>query len=136
MGANSRKLVGLHARASEYRSRSSSFELTGDSGSDSFRYEFLLSLLENQHNECASLMEKSAADSVLIHLRDVIAAETGVDAIEIKPDTTLVSLVTDSLEMLNLVMEIEGSFNVVLDDSALEKIVTVADAVKFIEDNQ
>lgn len=78
-------------------------------------------------------MEKNTTDSVLIHVRDVIASELDIASLEIKPSTTLASLVTDSLEMLNLIMELEGEFDLIIEERDLEKLLTVQDVVKYIE---
>jgi acyl carrier protein len=41
----------------------------------------------------------------------------------------------DSLDTVELVMAFEEEFNVVIPDDAAEKIQTVSDAIKFIEEN-
>jgi acyl carrier protein len=78
-------------------------------------------------------MEKNPATSVLARVRDVVSSETGVPASKLKSSTTLVSLVTDSLEMLNLIMEIEGEFALTLEEDDLKKILTIRDVAQFIE---
>jgi acyl carrier protein len=78
-------------------------------------------------------METHHASSVLARVREVVSSETGVAVEELKASTTLVSLVTDSLEMLNLVMEIEGEFGLTLEENDMQKILTVQDVVKYIE---
>ena len=42
----------------------------------------------------------------------------------------------DSLDVVELVMELEDEFDIEIADEEAEKIVTVGDAVNFIEDNQ
>lgn len=41
----------------------------------------------------------------------------------------------DSLDTVELIMEFEKEFNVTIPDDQAEKISTVGDAMKFIEDN-
>jgi acyl carrier protein len=41
----------------------------------------------------------------------------------------------DSLDTVELVMEIEDAFDLSIPDDAAEKIQTVGDAIKYIEDN-
>ncbi|MBQ8222347.1 MAG: acyl carrier protein [Bacteroidales bacterium] len=41
----------------------------------------------------------------------------------------------DSLDTVELIMEFEKEFNVTIPDDQAEKISTVGDALKFIEDN-
>ncbi len=42
----------------------------------------------------------------------------------------------DSLDIVELVMAFEEEFSVEIPDDAAEKIATVADAIKFIDDNK
>lgn len=42
----------------------------------------------------------------------------------------------DSLDTVELVMEIEDSFDLSIPDDAAEKITTVGDAIKYIEANK
>lgn len=41
----------------------------------------------------------------------------------------------DEIDMADLVMDVEDTFNIELPDEDLEKIKTVGDLVKFIEEN-
>ena len=41
----------------------------------------------------------------------------------------------DSLDTVELIMEFEKEFNIAIPDDQAEKIATVGDAVKYIEDN-
>lgn len=45
-------------------------------------------------------------------------------------------LEADSLDVVELVMELEDEFDLEIADEEAEQIVTVGDAVKFIEENQ
>lgn len=64
---------------------------------------------------------------------DVIAECAGVDADQVKPEQTLVSLYFDSLDQLELVMELEEHFGVEINDDAAEQCKTVADVVALVE---
>lgn len=68
---------------------------------------------------------------VIDRLKAVIVRDLGVDECEIKPETMLNSLVTDSLEMANLMLEIEDEFKITVE--GFHYGITVSDAVKFIE---
>ena len=48
----------------------------------------------------------------------------------------LVETVTAGLDVVDLVMSIEDEFEMEVPDEEIEKMKTVADVVKFIEDNQ
>jgi len=78
-------------------------------------------------------METNPASSILARVREVVASETSVAIEELKASTTLVSLVTDSLEMLNLMMELEGEFALTLEEDDLKRIHTISDVVSYIE---
>lgn len=45
-------------------------------------------------------------------------------------------LEADSLDVVELVMELEDEFDLEIADEEAEKIATVGDAVKYIEENQ
>lgn len=75
-------------------------------------------------------METHSANSVLDRLRTVISRDLGISEDEIKPETPLASLVTDSLELANLILEVEGEFGIEIEALPWG---TVADAVKLIE---
>jgi acyl carrier protein len=63
-------------------------------------------------------------------VREVMALETGE---EVTPDTRLVTLVTDSLERANLILELEGALGVEMPDSEAQNFFTVADIVSYAE---
>lgn len=60
----------------------------------------------------------------------VMKAETGET---VTPDTRLRSLVSDSLEMANLVLELEFALNVSIEDEDIYKLCTVRDVVNYAE---
>ena len=67
-------------------------------------------------------------------LQSIIAEVLNVDADEITPETTFVDdLGADSLDVLQIVMGIEDTFNIKIPDDATDKIVTVSDAVEQIK---
>lgn len=74
-------------------------------------------------------METDCASRVL----SVIARELGVDESEVKPETRLVSLVTDSLEMANLILELEDEFTLEISDEDAQKLLTVKDVVAYVD---
>ena len=69
-------------------------------------------------------------------LKTMIADQLGVSENEVKPETRLKEdLKADSATMM-LVMDIENEFDIEIEDDAIEKVKTVADLVKYIEDKQ
>jgi acyl carrier protein len=68
---------------------------------------------------------------------DIVAEQLGVDKEKVKPETSFVNdLGADSLDTVELVMELEEEFNVNIPDDAAEKIETVGQAIDFINSAQ
>ncbi|NPA28071.1 MAG: acyl carrier protein [Epsilonproteobacteria bacterium] len=73
--------------------------------------------------------------AVLDEVKEVVAEQLGVNIDEIKEESRFVDdLGADSLDVVELVMALEEKFDIEIPDEAAEKIATVADAVKFIEE--
>ena len=73
--------------------------------------------------------------AILDEVKEVVAEQLGVNIDEIKEDSKFVDdLGADSLDVVELVMALEEKFDIEIPDEAAEKIATVADAVKFIEE--
>ncbi|MCO6046779.1 acyl carrier protein [Aeoliella sp. ICT_H6.2] len=74
--------------------------------------------------------------SVLERVADIVAEQLGVDKDKITPETSFVNdLGADSLDTVELVMELEEEFDINIPDDAAEKIQTVGQAVDYIEAN-
>lgn len=68
---------------------------------------------------------------------DIVAEQLGVDKEKVKPETSFVNdLGADSLDTVELVMELEEEFDINIPDDAAEKIQTVGEAIGFIEKAQ
>jgi len=68
---------------------------------------------------------------------DIVAEQMGVDKGEITRDTSFVNdLNADSLDTVELVMELEDEFETSIPDEEAEKIQTVGQAVDFIKQAQ
>ena len=68
---------------------------------------------------------------------DIVAEQLGVDKEKVKPETSFVNdLGADSLDTVELVMELEEEFDINIPDDAAEKIQTVGEAIEFIEKTQ
>jgi len=65
-------------------------------------------------------------------IREIVAEQLGISEDEIKLETSFVDdLGADSLDLFQVVMELEEAFDVKVED--VEGLKTVEDAVKFIE---
>ena len=68
-------------------------------------------------------------------LKDMVAQQLGVDAQEVKPEMRLrEDLQADSASVMILVMDVESEFGIEVEDDAIEKVKTVGDMVKYIEE--
>jgi len=75
--------------------------------------------------------------SVQERVIDIVAEQLGVDKEKVTPETSFVNdLGADSLDTVELVMELEEEFDITIPDDAAEKIQTVGQAVQYIESSQ
>ena len=75
--------------------------------------------------------------SVKERVIDIVAEQLGVDKDKINLETSFVNdLGADSLDTVELVMELEEEFDINIPDDAAEKIQTVGQAVEYIESTQ
>lgn len=64
----------------------------------------------------------------------VIAEQTGVELSEIKPETRLIEdLNWDSLDPVEMVMELEDELDICIMDGDAEKLKTVADVIAYVQ---
>jgi acyl carrier protein len=69
-------------------------------------------------------------------VKKIIVDHLGVDASKVTDEASFIDdLGADSLDTVELVMAFEEEFGSEISDSEAEKILTVGDAVKFIESN-
>ncbi|MBP5796844.1 MAG: acyl carrier protein [Bacteroidales bacterium] len=68
-------------------------------------------------------------------VRSIISSKLGLDESEITPEKSLSNdLGADSLDVVELSMELERELNLKFEDADTEKIETVADIYKLIEE--
>jgi len=66
----------------------------------------------------------------------IIVDKLGVEESEITNEASFTNdLGADSLDTVELIMEFEKEFNIAIPDEQAEKIASVGDAVKYIEEN-
>ena len=69
-------------------------------------------------------------------LKKTIAEQLGVDESEITPESHFIDdLGADSLDTVELVMQLEEEYGIEIPDEDAEKLQTVGDVVKYIEDH-
>ena len=75
--------------------------------------------------------------SVAERVIDIVDEQLGVDKEKVNPETHFINdLGADSLDTVELVMELEEEFDINIPDDAAEKIETVGQAIQFIEESQ
>ncbi len=72
--------------------------------------------------------------TVLERVTKVVVDRLGVDESEVKLEASFrEDLGADSLDVVELVMELEDEFDMEISDEDAEKIATVGDAISYIE---
>ena len=66
-------------------------------------------------------------------VKTIICDYFELDEDEVNPETTFAEIGADSLDMVDLALDIEDVFNVEVTEEALEKFVSVDDVIKFLE---
>lgn len=75
--------------------------------------------------------------SVQERVIEIVSEQLGVDKEKVTAETSFVNdLGADSLDTVELVMELEEEFDINIPDDAAEKIQTVGQAVQYIESTQ
>ena len=68
-------------------------------------------------------------------IKSIIAEQLGVKPEEVTPNASFVDdLGADSLDTVELIMALEEEFNVEIPDEDAEKMKTVGDVIKYIEE--
>ena len=73
-------------------------------------------------------------ESVSDRVMDIVADQLGYDRDKITKDTEFVKdLGADSLDVVELIMELEQNFDITIPDEEAEKIQKVGEAIDYIE---
>ncbi|MBE6065615.1 acyl carrier protein [Clostridium cochlearium] len=63
---------------------------------------------------------------------EIIGEQLGIDVQELNTETSFEELGVDSLDLFQIVIEIEEEFDIQIEDA--ESIKTIGDAVKFVKE--
>lgn len=66
-------------------------------------------------------------------IRDIICEQLGIEKDDVTLDTTFEELGADSLDLFQIVIEIEEKYNVQIEE--VEGLKTIKDAVEYVEKN-
>ncbi len=70
-------------------------------------------------------------------IKDIIVEQLGVNADQVTPEAKFIEdLGADSLDTVELIMALEEEFNIEVPDEEAEKLQSVGDVIKYIEENQ
>ncbi|WP_025728070.1 acyl carrier protein [Atopobacter phocae] len=76
-------------------------------------------------------------DSIFKQIQELIADHFDQPVDAIKPETTFQKdLGADSLDLVEMIMTLEDTFDIQISDEEAVKIVSIEDAVKFIEETK
>ncbi len=77
------------------------------------------------------------ADSIVEKVKQIIVDELGVDESEVTDNARFIDdLGADSLDTVELVMRFEEEFGIEIPDEEAEKIQSVGDAFRYIEEHR
>lgn len=77
------------------------------------------------------------ADDIQQKVIDLIVDQLGVDADSVKEDAHFIDdLGADSLDTVELVMAFEEEFDIEIPDEDAEKLETVGDAIKYLNEHK
>ena len=72
--------------------------------------------------------------NVADRIKNIIADKLGISLVEVVETANFINdLGADSLDTVELIMEFEKEFDLSIPDEDAEKIITVGDAIAFIE---
>jgi acyl carrier protein len=76
-------------------------------------------------------------EEILTKIQEITADRLGVDESDVTPDASFrEDLEADSLDLVELIMELEEQFGMEIPDEEAETITTVEEAVDYVQEHQ
>jgi acyl carrier protein len=76
-------------------------------------------------------------EEILSKIQEITADRLGVDETDVTPEASFrEDLEADSLDLVELIMELEEQFGMEIPDEEAEKITTVEEAVDYVQEHQ
>ena len=76
-------------------------------------------------------------EEILAKIQEITADRLGVDESDVTPEASFrEDLEADSLDLVELIMELEEQFGMEIPDEEAEKITTVEEAVDYVVEHQ
>jgi acyl carrier protein len=73
---------------------------------------------------------------VFAKVKELVLARFSLEEDDISMDTTFESVGADSLDIVELIMEIEEEFEIEIPDEEIKKMSTVGDMVEYLKENR
>ncbi len=75
-------------------------------------------------------------NEIELKVKNIVVEQLGVNADQVSPEAKFIEdLGADSLDTVELIMALEEEFEIEVPDEAAEKLVSVGDVIRYIEDN-
>lgn len=73
-------------------------------------------------------------NEIFLKIKSIIIEKLGVDEKKVIPEASFINdLGADSLDSIELIMEFEKEFDIIISDDIAEKFITVDDVKKYIK---
>ncbi|XP_002972811.2 acyl carrier protein, chloroplastic [Selaginella moellendorffii] len=95
---------------------------------------FKPSAIALRSKRCLSLISCAAKPETLATVQKIIASQLSIEQSSVTPAAKFADLGADSLDTVEVMMQLEENFKISLGEEGAEKIVTVQDAADLIED--
>lgn len=81
-------------------------------------------------------MSNLNVEEKITKVKQIIAEKLGIDEAKIVPEASFIEdLGADSLENVELIMELENQFGIEIPDEDAQKIQTVKDVINYVTEN-
>lgn len=88
--------------------------------------------MEPQRGKLPDTVQEKAPESVQDRVLRVIATTRRVPLDTVRPDSTFEELGIDSLDRINILFELEGEFDIEIDDEQAKQVTTLQQMVEGI----
>ena len=67
-------------------------------------------------------------------IKEIISRQTDIDEDNLTKDTTMEEITSDSLDIVEMLMDIEETFDVDISDEDAKKLTTIGELCNYIDD--
>ena len=69
-------------------------------------------------------------------IKEIISRQTDIDEDNLREDTTIEEITSDSLDIVEMLMEIEEAFDMDISDEDVKKLTTIGELCNYIDDRR